>query len=161
MIPQIMEKMLAFSNGNIHDIDHLIRVWSYAKTIGQLEELDAETQFVLEVAAITHDIACPLCREKYGNTNGKRQEEEGALMVRGFLADTGMKMEQIDRVAFLVGHHHTLIGIDALDWQILIEADYIANASENGYSTDTIRNHMKKIVKTESGKRLLRDVFCL
>ena len=67
-VAQIMEKMIAFSEGNIHDIDHLIRVWTYAKTIGELEEVDSETRFTIEVAAITHDIACPLCREKYGNT---------------------------------------------------------------------------------------------
>ena len=70
-ISQIMEKMIAFSEGNIHDIDHFVRVWNYAKTISELEEIDSETQYILEVAAITHDIACPLCREKYGNTNGK------------------------------------------------------------------------------------------
>ena len=103
MISRILEKMIRFSDGNIHDIDHLIRVWTYAKTIGGLEALDAETQFILEVAAITHDIACPLCRKKYGNTNGKRQEEEGVPMVREFLSDTGMDPDQIDRVAFLVG----------------------------------------------------------
>ena len=74
MISTIMEKMIAYSDGNMHDIDHLIRVWTYAKTIGELEGLDKETQFILEVAAITHDIACPLCREKYGNTNGKRRK---------------------------------------------------------------------------------------
>lgn len=59
-ISDIMERMISFSKGNIHDIDHLIRVWTYAKTIGELEELDSETMFILEVAAITHDIACPL-----------------------------------------------------------------------------------------------------
>ena len=59
-IAQIMEKMIAFSEGNIHDITHLSCVWTYAKTIGELEGLDADTQFILEVAAITHDIACPL-----------------------------------------------------------------------------------------------------
>ena len=154
-----MEKMIAFSDGNIHDIDHLIRVWSYAKTIGELEGLDSDTQAILEIAAITHDIACPLCREKYGNTNGKHQEEEGELMVRSFLADTELKPEQIDRVAFLVGHHHTLMGIDALDWQILVEADYLANASENGYSTQNIQSFIRRIGKTESGKKLIRDVF--
>ena len=51
-ISQILEKMIVFSKGNIHDIDHLIRVWAYAKTIGELEELDADTQFILEVAAL-------------------------------------------------------------------------------------------------------------
>jgi hypothetical protein len=27
-------------------------------------------------------------------------------------------------IAFLVGHHHTFTGIDNVDWQILVEADY-------------------------------------
>ena len=27
-ISEIMDKMIAFSNGNIHDIDHFIRVWT-------------------------------------------------------------------------------------------------------------------------------------
>ena len=157
-VSEIMEKMITFSDGNIHDVDHLIRVWTYAKTIGELELLDAKTQFILEVAAITHDIACPLCREKYGNTNGKHQETEGAAMVREFLADTGITEEQTERVAFLVGHHHTFTGIDGSDYQILIEADYIANASENGYSPDNVKNFMSKIMKTESGKKLLAAV---
>ena len=159
MVSEIMEKMIEFSDGNVHDIDHLIRVWTYAKTIGELEGLDPETQFILEIAAITHDIACPLCREKYGSTNGKYQEREGEPMVRTFLADTDMNLEQIDRIAWLVAHHHTFSDIDGLDWQILVEADYIANASENGYCRENVRNIMAKIMKTESGKRILTSVM--
>ena len=41
-ISQIMEKMIAFSNGNLHDMNHLMCVWTYAKTIGELEGLDRE-----------------------------------------------------------------------------------------------------------------------
>lgn len=48
-ISQILEKMIALSDKNIHDIDHLIRVWTYAKTIGELEGLDTDTQFILEI----------------------------------------------------------------------------------------------------------------
>jgi hypothetical protein len=157
-ISGIMEKMLVFSNGNIHDIDHLIRVWTYAKTIGELEELNQEMQYILEIAAITHDIACALCREKYGNTSGKYQEVEGALMVRDFLKGTGVSEAQVERVAFLVGHHHTLTGIDGMDYQILVEADYIANATENGYSKENVANFLEKVMKTESGKHLLKAV---
>ena len=160
-VSEIMEKMISFSKGNIHDMDHLIRVWTYARTIGDLEGLDSETMFILEVAAITHDIACPLCRDKYGNTNGKHQENEGTQMVRDFLYDTGLTDAQINRVAFLVGHHHTFTGIEGADWQILVEADYIADASENGYSEQNIQSFIEKSVKTESGKRLIREVFCL
>ena len=158
-ISQIIEKMIAFSDGNIHDIDHFIRVWTYARTIGELENLDRETQFLLEVAAITHDIACPLCRVKYGNTNGKYQEEEGIPMVKEFLSDIGIAEEVIDRVAFLVGHHHTFSGIDGIDYQILIEADYIANATENGYRQENIVNFMQKIMKTEGGKQILKAIY--
>ena len=161
MISAVLEKMIAFSDGNIHDIDHLIRVWTYSKTIGELEGLDAQTQLVLEVAAITHDIACPLCREKNGNTNGKHQEQEGEVLVRDFLADTGLSEEQINRIAFLVGHHHTFHDIDGIDYQILVEADYIANAAENGYSRKNVENFMQKIMKTESGKRILKSIFAL
>ena len=158
-IAEIMENMIDFSERNIHDIDHFIRVWTYAKTIGELEGLDAESQFILEIAAITHDIACPLCREKYGNTNGKHQETEGAIMVRAFLADSGLNTAQIERIVWLVGHHHTFSGIDGKDYQILVEADYIANASENGYSRSNMDNFTAKVMKTESGKRLLRAVM--
>lgn len=41
------------------------------------------------------------------NTNGKyqEQEQESAPLVREFLADNGMTAAQIERVAYLVGHH--------------------------------------------------------
>ncbi len=77
VVSEAIEKMIAFYKGSIHDIDHFIKVWSYAKTIGELEGLDAHTQEVLELAAVIHDIACPLCREKYGKALGKLQEQEG------------------------------------------------------------------------------------
>jgi adenosyl cobinamide kinase/adenosyl cobinamide phosphate guanylyltransferase len=88
-IAEMMEKMIVLCDGSLHDINHMIGVWTYARTIGQLEKLDQETQYILEAAAITHDIACPLCREKYGSTNGKHQEREGEVLVRAFLADKG------------------------------------------------------------------------
>ena len=82
-------------------------------------------------------------------------------MVKAFLSESGMTKAQIDRVAFLVGRHHTFKEIDGLDWQILIEADYIANATENGYTKENVKEFIQKIMKTESGKRLAHAVFCL
>lgn len=156
-----MQKMIAYSEGDFHDIDHLIRVWTYAKTIGELEGLDEEMQYILEVAAITHDIACPFCREAYGNTNGTNQEREGARLVREFLQDIGMTQAQVERVAYLVGHHHTLTQVEGMDYQILIEADYLANASENGYAKQTIQHFLDQFCKTTSGAQLIRAAFCL
>ncbi len=160
-IAGITEKMIAYSRGNLHDIHHWLKVWGYARTIGMQEGLSLDEQFVLEVAAITHDIACPALREKYGNTNHVLQETEGAPMVRTFLADTGMPDAWIERVAFLVGHHHTLENVDGRDWQILLEADYLVNAGEKGYSREAVMNFLNAHVRTESGKRMTRLVFAL
>ena len=160
-VAEIMKKMIDFSDGNQHDINHFIKVWSFAKTIGELEMLDADTQFNLEVAAITHDIACPLCREKYGNTNGKYQEIEGESLVRDFLKDTDLSQEQIERIAYLVAHHHTFNNIDGIDYQILIEADYIVNAEESCYSKENIRNFSEKFFKTTTGINLLKSIYGL
>ncbi len=159
MIAQIMKKMIEYSNGNIHDINHLIKVWTYAKTIGELEGLDEKTQRILEVAAITHDIACPLCREKYGNTNGKYQEAEGTVLAADFLKGSGLKEDEISRVAFLVGHHHTFSDIKGLDYQILVEADYLVNAEEAPYTRANMENFAKEICRTETGRSLLKSIY--
>ena len=87
---EIARKMVAYSNGNRHDVNHFMKVWAFAKTIGECEGLNKASQDILEIAAIVHDIACPLCREKYGNTNGKYQELEGPALVRDFLSDSGL-----------------------------------------------------------------------
>ena len=158
-ISELINRMIDFYNGNLHDIDHFIKVWTYAKTIGELEHLDEETQFILETAAIVHDIACPLCREKYGNADGKHQEAEGPALTADFLKDTGMSAAQVDRISFLVGHHHTLDNIEGIDYQILIEADYIVNAGESSYSAENIADFDRKFFKTLAGHALLHFVF--
>lgn len=62
-------------------------------------------------------------------------------------------------MAYLVGHHHTYTDIDGIDYQILIEADYIVNACESGYSKQNISDFMDKIMKTASGKTIAKEVL--
>ena len=159
IVSRIIHKIVDFSKGNLHDINHFMKVQAFAKTIGESEKLDKERQLILEIAAILHDIACPLCREKYGNTNGKYQEMEGVPLVREFLKDFELSQELVDRVAFLVGHHHTYTDVDGLDYQILLEADYIVNADEGGYSGDNIANTCNSLFRTETGKSLLKSIY--
>ena len=65
----------------------------------------------------------------------------------------------MNRVAYLVGHHHSPEQIDGIDYQILLEADYIVNASENGYGQQTIQSFMEHTMKTSAGIRLTKTVF--
>ena len=160
-ISEITENMIAWSDGNLHDISHFLKVWTYAKTIGEQEGLNAETQFLLETEAVIHDIACPLCRKKYGNTNGKNQEAESGPLVDQFLSDTDLTAQQKERIGFVVSHHHTYEGIDGMDWQILLEADYLVNAEESGYAKTAVRQFRDTVARTAAGKRLLDSVFQL
>lgn len=159
MIASIMQKMIAYSEGSLHDINHFLKVHSYAGTIGKLEGLDADTQIVLEAAAIVHDIACPMLRNQYGTANGKLQEKEGMPLARNLLQNTGLTEEQIDRVVFLVGHHHSPEQIQGMDYQILIEADYLVNADESHYSRENIQSVYDAIYKTQTGRQLLKDIY--
>lgn len=158
-IAQILEKMIAASDGNVHDIQHLLKVWGYARTIGILEGLDNETQYALEAEAVVHDIACPLCREKYGRADGYLQEQESDALVRDFFADTDLPEDTIDRIAFVVSHHHTVTGVDGIDWQILLEADFLVNAAESNMSSEAIRRFTEDVAATNAGHRLLQSVY--
>ena len=131
-------KMIGFYHGNRHDIAHFLKVWAMAKTIGELEGLDGHTQEVLELAAVVHDIACPLCREKYGDTNGKHQELESPPLVEAFFADLPVSRADVDRISWLAAHHHTDTNVDGPDHRILLEADFLVNADEGACARPAI-----------------------
>ncbi len=159
-VNDILCRMIAQSNGNTHDVAHFLKVYTYARLIGEQEELDAKTQEILETAAVIHDIACPLCREeKYGNANGKYQERESAPLVEKILSEAGVEEAVKERVSYLVCHHHTYTGVDGLDYQILLEADYLVNADEGQASKEAIRNAEKQFFVTKTGKELLHSIY--
>ena len=133
---------------------------SFAATIAELENVDKETLFILETVAILHDIGIHVCERKYGDCSGKHQEQEGPAEARKLLAEVGgYTHEQIERVCFLIAHHHTYEHVDGIDWQILLEADFLVNAFEDKLSESGIRTFESKVFKTTTGKRLLETMF--
>lgn len=156
-----MVKMLESANGNFHDINHLMKVYTYAKTIAECEAVTEKEQKTVEIAAIVHDIACPVCREKYGSADGNLQEKESAPLVEEFLKGAGLSEEMMSRIIYIVSHHHTPQAADGIDFQILLEADYLVNADESGFSETNIRNTMEKMFRTATGKKLLNSIYGL
>lgn len=159
IVSTAIQKMIAFSEGNLHDIDHFLKVWAMARTIGELEGLDEHTQEILELTAVVHDIACPLCREKYGDTNGKHQELESPPLVEAFLAALPVSPADTARISWLVAHHHTYTNVDGLDHQILLEADFLVNAGESGAARTTIETFRQRVFRTGTGMRLLDEMY--
>lgn len=158
---KILEKMIRFYEGSLHDTDHFMKVYAYASSLGKLENLGDKTQSILEKASIVHDISCPLCRQKYGNAAGHYQEAESEALLRPFLAEFCLDDDELERIIYIVSRHHTLDGVEGMDHQILIEADYIVNAGEQHLNADTVRAFRDSFFKTESGKRILTDLFLL
>ena len=64
-----------------------------------------------------------------------------------------------ERVQFLIAHHHTYDNIDKIDWQILVEADFLVNMFENGVSKSAVQNAYDKIFKTAVGKEICKNMF--
>ena len=155
IISTAIQRMIELSDGNLHDIDHFLKAWAVARTIGELEGLDRHTQEVLELTAVVHDIACPLCREKYGDTNGKHQELESPPLVAAFFEGLSVERPDVERISWLVAHHHTYTNVDGIDHRILLEADLLVNAGENGYSRTMIEGFRERVFRTAAGTRLL------
>lgn len=158
-VSDIIIKMAGFYRGSIHDIDHFLKVYTWAKTIGEKEIDDAEKRRVLEVAAVLHDIACPLCREKYGHAAGPLQEVEGMPLTREFLAEFSLTDEFVERVVWLVGHHHTITDVTLPEHRVLLEADFLVNAGEQEMSRAQVEAGEKAIFRTETGVELLHSIY--
>ena len=159
MISSLIDEMIAYDKGDSRRIQHFIKVHDLARTIGQLEGLDEQTLYILESAAVVHDIGIHVCEEKYGSCEGKLQEKEGPAIARNLLERLGYDQEAIDRICYLVGHHHTYTNITGIDYQILVEADFLVNLYEDGVSPDAVRKAYEKIFRTESGKKICRNMF--
>lgn len=153
------KKMTAFYDGNIKDIEHFIKVWTYATMIADSEPCSEAEKRIIGLASVTHDIACPLCRIKYGNTNGKHQEEESEPLLREFFSGTDVIGNELERIIYLVTHHHTYSPIVGIDHQILLEADYLVNAAEKKLPKSNIENFRQKVMKTPTGINLLDNIF--
>ena len=79
--------------------------------------------------------------------------------MRAFFAGTDVNAEVIDRIVYLVTHHHSPDAVDGLDYQILIEADYLVNADEMGLSAENIRNFRDCFFRTRTGTDLLNMIY--
>ena len=158
-VSEAIIKMIGNSEGSQYDICHFLKVWAYAKNIGEQEGLDELTQQTLEFAAIVHDIACPILRREYGNSPHDLQEKYGPPMVREFYMDSGMCEEMLERICYLVGHHHTFTDVNGLDYRILLEADFLVNAGENEKYRNSVDRFRQEVFRTKTGTALLNSMY--
>lgn len=127
--------------------------------IAQMEKVDEHTLFITEIAAYLHDIGVKISKEKYGNSQPQHQEAEGPIIAKDMFSKYDLPAEDVERICFIIGHHHTYKAIDGIDFQILVEADYIVNLMEGYCKRESIPEMKKNVFKTESGLYLLQQMF--
>ena len=157
---EVVRRMVLFDKGDARRIQHFLKVYMFAALIGKMEGLPPEQQEILEIAAILHDIGIIPAEKKYGFNNGKLQEQEGPAYARALLQEAGgYPPELIDRVCFLIAHHHTYEGVGGPDWQILLEADFLVNSFEKNMPEEAIKKMRSRVFKTGIGIAMLNNQY--
>ena len=153
MINQLHLAMIEFYKGDAKRIQHFCKVHSYAKLIAETENVDQNCLFTIEAAALTHDSGIHICEEKYGSC------KEGPAIAEKLLGELGFDRNVSERVQYLIAHHHTYGNINEMDYQILVEADFLVNIMEEGSSKEAVIKAYQNIFKTSCGKKICREMF--
>lgn len=156
--------MFQYDAGDPRRIQHFVKVRALARTIALLEGLDQRDLYVLEAAALVHDVGIHESERRYGDTSGKHQEELGPGIARPMMARLGYETQVIDRACWLVGHHHSYNDIHDIDLQVLVEADFLVNIYEDHPDDPEARRRVaesvyERVFRTRAGRQLLHDQF--
>jgi len=107
-----------------YGIEHTLTVLTDAETIMEGEGIDGVERELISVVALLHDIGALEAQRKYGSMEGMYQEQEGPAIAERILKELNYDPKFIERVCFIIGHHHTPTKIDGIDFQIQWEADF-------------------------------------
>lgn len=158
-INDLIQEMIYYYQGDPKRVHHFLKVYAFSKSIAAGENINRSLQTVLETAAVLHDIGIKTSEEKYRSSSGYHQQIEGPPIARDMLLQNGFEEEITDRICFLIGHHHTYTNIDGLDYQILVEADFLVNIYEEELDFKEIEIIRKNIFKTKTGIKYLNQLY--
>jgi HD superfamily phosphodiesterase len=154
-----MDQMIHYFGHDVRRINHALKVHALATLIGSRESVDRRLLEIISYTALLHDIGIHEAERKYNSTAGNYQQIEGPPIARKILSDLGVPNDIIDRVCFITANHHTYTKIDGIDFQILVEADFLVNIYEDEMKSEAIGSINKKIFRTNAGKNLLNSMY--
>lgn len=158
----LMRAMIKYDGGDVPRIQHFVKVHDFARMIGVAEDVGSEQLFILEAAAILHDVGIHAAEAKYGNSHGKYQEELGPAEAKKVLADVGgFTEQQTERICWLIAHHHTYTNVTSQDHRILLEADFLVNSFEDNLSKEAIASFRENVFRSPSAIYMLNMMWNL
>jgi hypothetical protein len=139
-----------------YGIEHTLNVLENARQIIKGEKLNWQAAVIVELTAVLHDIGAVEAQRKHDSMEGRFQEQEGPAIALDIMKKHDYEQSIIDRVCFIISHHHTPEKIDGMDFQILWEADLIENMQVLEVIKDAgaLKQFIADNFKTDSGKDL-------
>ena len=159
MTARLICEMANYEQDSVHRVDHLLKVYAYCMTIAALERVPERMAWILETAAVVHDIGIRPSLARHNSSAGVYQQQEGVAPARAMLEKLGYPRDVVERVCFLVAHHHTYAGIDGIDYQILVEADCLVNIREEKIPAERVVQLRRRVFRTQAGSRLLDQLY--
>jgi HD superfamily phosphodiesterase len=159
MTGKVISALIRFYGNDRRRIAHALKVYAYADTIAELENFSPNVRETLAYAAILHDAGIKIGEEKYGSCTHRQQEEEGPSIAREILCGLDISSSVIERVCFLIAHHHSPQASEDKDFRALLEADFIVNFEEGDIPLSSLQETSEKHFRTKSGLALLRMQF--
>ena len=159
MISQIMLDMIEYFQNDARRINHALKVYGYAVAISSYEQLSDNEKYIIELSSILHDIGIKVSEQKYNSSAGKYQEIEGPEIASQIMKNRNIDAEIMNRVCYLIGNHHSYNKINGLDFQILVEADFLVNIYEDDMDKASITSIRNKYFKTKAGIRIIESLY--
>lgn len=75
------------------------------------------------------------------------------------LSDQHIDTTTIDRICFIIGNHHSYQKIDNMDFQVIVEADFLVNIYEDEMKKHSIENIRNKYFKTQTGIAIIQSMY--
>lgn len=144
-VNRVALKMKLYHHGDMGKVQHFVRVYTLAKSIGELEHLSDEEQLDLELAALTHSV----------------EKETRVPVVRDMLRECGIAETAAMHVCHMIENTENYEHIGTLDHQILIEAKMIVDFKEHNTPVNDIVRQAEDIFITNTGKLFLKRAFHL
>lgn len=141
-------------------LGHATKVARYAEDIGKQEHGNLA---IILPAAYLHDIGFIAAQKKFGQPTHEQVEAEGPALAREILVGLGARTEIIDAVCDIISHHHQPRSNDSLDFQVVYDADVLANLEEKHQDEPQDPDNLKRLIDsrllTASGRALAAKVL--
>ncbi len=149
----LIQKMTEVFGDDRKRIEHALEVLGYAETILQAGHADP---LVVRAAAVLHDIGIKEAETKHGSSAGKYQEIEGPPIARAILDKFDVSDSQVEHICRIVGSHHSAGDIDSPEFDIIWDADRLANIPDecSDKNRQQLEDHVATMLRTATGKTL-------